>query len=160
MPAQKKDNTVRRRRNTAATRAVLTSVDPDADIPPLPQMTKYDAELDIWTVDPWSPQTEDWWNRIWLSPMSTQYDDADVHGLIRLMVLDSLFWKEPSAAAHSEIRLAQKDFGLTPYDRKRLEWQIEETDDKQAKGTRRRNQEAPKAVPTVDEGNDPRQHTA
>jgi hypothetical protein len=80
--------------------------------------------------------TRYWWRDVWASPMATEYLRADEHGLFRLAVLIDLFWKEPSRALAAEIRLQQQAFGLTPLDRRRLEWNIEQVE--QAKNRRSR----------------------
>lgn len=123
MPAQKKHSSVRRRANKASTAAVLEEV-PDGEIavPELPK--RYDADG---VEMSWRPETLDWWDDVWASPMSNEYLDADVHGLFRLAVLVDNYWRDPNAKSHAEVRLAQKDYGLTPYDRRRLEWTIEAT---------------------------------
>ena len=58
--------------------------------------------------------------------MAEEYLRADEHALCRLAVLIDDYWTKPSAALASEIRLEQQAFGLTPLDRRRLEWSIEQ----------------------------------
>jgi len=77
----------------------------------------------------WHPMTVAWWRDVWHSPMAAEYVQADLHGLSRLAVLIDAFWLEPSTALASEIRLEQQAFGLTPIDRRRLEWQVAQTED-------------------------------
>lgn len=82
--------------------------------------------------------------------MAAEYLDADVHGLFRLAVLVDEFWTEPTPKLAGEIRLQQQAFGLTPLDRRRLEWSIE-----QVEGASSRRQE--RAVRRVaDDEYDPR----
>lgn len=99
----------------------------------------------------WLPMTKRWWKDVWSSPMAQEYLDADVHGLLRLAVLVNMYWLEPSTKLAAEIRIEQQAFGLTPLDRRRLEWQIEQVEDAQDKRERRRVRHA-----TVINGDDPR----
>lgn len=109
-----KDPTLRRRRNTTATRATLpASGGKRRRMPPLPA----DRE--------WQPQTRDWWRDVWRSPMAVEFLQADVHGLFVLAALVDRFWTEPTAALAAEIRLQRQCFGLTPIDRRRLQWEVE-----------------------------------
>lgn len=133
MPAAKKDSSVRARRNVASTRSTLGPVRGKPRIPPLPVLA-YD--------DDWHPAVVAWWNDVWSSPMSAEFLAVDLRALEILVVLENDFWtagtaKERQAAA-TEIRLQRKDFGLTPYDRRRLEWTIEEADAAQDRGRQRR----------------------
>ncbi|HEY6731886.1 MAG TPA: HNH endonuclease [Solirubrobacterales bacterium] len=93
----------------------------------------------------WHPEARRWWKDIWASPMAPEYLDADQHALVRLAVLISDYWEAESPTARKElageIRLQQQAFGLTPFDRHRLAWTIEETNAKKAKGKKRRQKE-------------------
>jgi len=51
---------------------------------------------------------------------------ADEHALLRLALLIDMFWTDPSKELAAEIRLEQQAFGLTPIDRRRLQWVVEE----------------------------------
>ena len=94
-----------------------------------------------------------WWEDIWSSPMAAEYHRrSDKHGLYRLALLIDDFWAAPSAKANIEIRLAQKDYGLTPLDRRRLEWTIASAE----KATDGRKAASPGPRP----GDDPRLHIA
>jgi hypothetical protein len=70
--------------------------------------------------------------------MAPEFDESDVHGLYLLAVLVNEFWNAPSKELAAEIRLQRQCFGLTPIDRRRLQWEIERTDHAQAQGSRRR----------------------
>lgn len=123
-----KDESVRARRNKASTRATLRA---DAAIvaPELPPID-------------WHPMVLEWWRDLWASPMAPEYDDSDRHGLFELAILRNDFWQAETARerkeAAAEIRLQDQRFGLSPIDRRRLQWEIERTEDAQAKGARRR----------------------
>jgi hypothetical protein len=137
-PAPKHAST-RARRNKASTAAMLTA-DHQIEAPRLP------AGRD------WHWQTESWWRDIWASPMAPEYDDSDKHGLFLLAVLVDDFWRKPHWALAAEIRLQRQCFGLSPMDRRRLQWEIERVDEAQERGERRR-----RATQTPAEtGQDPR----
>lgn len=75
------------------------------------------------------------------SPMAAEFLDADLHGLIRLALLVEDFWqaKTPNARARlsQEIRLQGQAFGLSPIDRRRLQWEIERVKEAEQKRPRR-----------------------
>lgn len=79
--------------------------------------------------------TRAWWDRLWASPMATQFIDSDVDALFELAALKEAFW---SGGADSklagEIRQRAAQFGSTPLDRRRLEWGLEPPDDGQEGG--------------------------
>ena len=56
--------------------------------------------------------------------MAKEYLDVDVEGLYLLMELYELFWTAPSTALANEILKHRQCFGLTPIDRRRLQWEI------------------------------------
>ena len=135
------------RRNRSATKATLTAQLPeDIDIPTLP-----DRDLG------WHTLTVKWWNDVWSSPMAPEYDSSDLHGLFVLADLLDAYWCEPSAKARSglaaEIRLQRQCFGLTPIDRRRMQWEIERTDAAQDRGERRRATKK-KPAPALEPGSD------
>ncbi|HXG36535.1 MAG TPA: hypothetical protein VNL15_06175 [Dehalococcoidia bacterium] len=77
----------------------------------------------------WHRLTTAWWHDIWHSPMAAEFLEADMHALYRLAVLIDRFWYESSAKSSAklaaEIRQQQTAFGLTPIDRRRLQWEVE-----------------------------------
>lgn len=95
--------------------------------------------------------TRRWWRDVWASPMATEYLRADEHALFRLAVLTDMFWEEPSKELAAEIRLQQQAFGLTPSDRRRLEWSIEQAEQAKDRGDKQRSKRA-----IVIEHDDPR----
>jgi hypothetical protein len=131
MPALPKRNPARR--NQSATRATLVA-DHDVQAPNLPTRL-------------WHEQTRIWWQDVWSSPMAPEYDDSDRHGLFALAVLVDDFWtaEDPKLRKElaSEIRLQRQCFGLTPIDRRRLQWEVERTDEAQARGRKRRTPDRP-----------------
>lgn len=123
------------RRNKTATKATLVR-DHGVAGPPLPERP-----------EGWQDMTRSWWADLWASPMAPEYDDSDKHGLFMLAVLVDAFWLTPSEKLASEIRMQRQCFGLTPIDRRRLQWEIEKVDEAQDKGRKRRTATA-EAKPT------------
>lgn len=136
MAAPKKDPTARRRRNKAASAATLGQAKA-AGKPRLPQYVP-GAGAKV----RWHPLALAWWDSVWRSPMAREFLHADARGLIRLAVLEHSFWITPIAADRArlagEIRLQQQAYGLTPYDRRRLEWNIEMVERVQDRSQQRR----------------------
>lgn len=135
-----KHPSVRARTNRASTAATL-AVDPKLVAPQLPTRL-------------WHEQTRAWWRDLWASPMAPEYDDSDRHGLFALAVLVDDFWScdEPKLRKEiaAEIRQQRQGFGLTPIDRRRLQWEIERVDEAQDRGDRRRSATPHKAAPVAD----------
>lgn len=144
-PAPKPANT-RARRNKTASASTLKA---DASIiaPELPARE-------------WHPMVLQWWRDLWASPMAPEYDEADRHGLFELAMLRDDFWRADSAKerkdAAAEIRLQDQRFGLSPIDRRRLQWEIERTDEAKEKGERRRTKAAERSSGAQGSGGDPR----
>jgi len=88
--------------------------------------------------------TRAWWRAVWRSPMADEYLDADVHALYRLAVLVDMFWAKPSKELAAEIRLQQQCFGLTPIDRRRLQWEVDRGEQAETR-TRQRHVRAAQA---------------
>ncbi|OBJ86979.1 hypothetical protein [Mycobacterium sp. 1245852.3] len=138
MPAKLKDPSIRARRNKASTRAILN---PDHDIaaPPLPDGIE------------WHQLTRKWWSDLWKSPMAPEYMTVDINGLYRVAVLTNDFWTAttPKERALAQVRLekADSEFGTNPLARRRLEWQIEATEDSKRRGRLRRAAEKVDATP-------------
>lgn len=124
MPPMPKRNPARRNKST--TRATLSLVH-NVKAPELP-----DRE------EGWQRLTLEWWADIWASPMAPEFDKSDRHGLFMLAALVDEFWRNPSTALAGEIRLQRQCFGLTPIDRRRLQWEIERTDEAVDRGEQRR----------------------
>lgn len=90
----------------------------------------------------WHEQTRTWWADVWSSPMSNEWHESDVHNVFVCALLYDDMWSADTATARqkaaSEFRQQRASLGLTPYDRRRLEWTIETADEAKAKGARRR----------------------
>lgn len=112
-----KDPKLRQRRNKTSTRAILsTEVDTEREIPQLPKNRR------------WHYLTREWWERAWQSPMAPEYLEADIDGMFILALLIDKFWKKPTKELAGEIRLQRQCFGLTPIDRRRLQWEVEKVE--------------------------------
>ena len=111
---------IRQRRNKAASRAMLPAelaaerlrTGQRPILPDLPDGKK------------WHPMARKFWRLIWASPMSFEYLRADEPALLRLMYLVNAFWHEHSLEVAKEIRLMEREFGLTPLSRRQLEWSV------------------------------------
>lgn len=144
MPAAKKHPTTRARANRASTAATLTAAS-DGPAPALPEVRE------------WSPLTLAWWTDIWSSPMSSEYHESDRHQVIVLaMLMDDFFTAETRGQRtniSAEIRQHRTAFGMTPYDRRRLEWTIEQAEGAKDSGAARRER---RGSPQPKAGSDPR----
>lgn len=140
---QPKPASARARRNKTSTNATLKA---DAAIV-APELPPHD----------WHPMTLAWWRDLWASPMAPEYDDSDRHGLFKLAMLQNDFWNAPTAKdrkdASAEIRLQEQRFGLSPIDRRRLQWEIEKSEEAVERGAKRRGSSPPVAK---SDGSDPR----
>lgn len=173
MPTPLKDHTVRARANKSSTRAVLQEqYEGEIDPPVLParyvQRKIKDKRGCIERVEQvettWQPLTLAMWDDIWASPMAREWLDSDVYGLYAMAILFDEFLLNPCARTHGEYDRARKSYGLTPIDRRRLEWKVEMSSSAQAEGNKRRAAEvvaaeaARQAPATPTEANDPRLH--
>lgn len=139
----------RRRRNKAPGARTLRPVSGTPSVPELPPR-RVDGKPARWLKP-----TRDWWDRLWASPMSSEYDDSDLDGLFVLAVLVDNFWRDPTADHAKELRLHRQCFGLEPIARRRLQWEIDRGEEADARTKARR---APKAAPA--QGADPRRADA
>jgi hypothetical protein len=111
MPPAPKHPSVRQRRNRVTT---ATSVDAARAVKPELPFTA-------------NPMTIIWWNTIWSSPISEEWVDADVPGLLALGQLVDDFWtvdRVERTKAHAEVRMASREFGLSPFSRRQLQWEV------------------------------------
>ena len=124
-----KNPSSRQRRNKTSTSATLRTVT-DAAIPDLPPAME------------WHHLTRSWWEDVWSSPMSAEFDPSDLHGMLVLAVLVDKFWLEPSTSLAGEIRLQRQCFGLSPIDRRRLQWEIDRGETAEESRQKRRTKPA------------------
>ena len=73
--------------------------------------------------------------------MAREFLDADIHELYILAILVDEFWRNPTKELASEIRLQRQCFGLTPIDRRRLQWEVERGEEAERKTKQRRRAE-------------------
>lgn len=161
MPPTPKPAGLRQRRNKASTKATLYVLDPDElFVPPtLPGDRK------------WHKRTVEHWNAVWMSPMAPEFDlSADYRGLVMLAEM----WDDYYALADSDLDIEKKArlrtnlmaqiirneqrFGLTPLDRRRLQWEIDRGDESEERTQKRRESRRPRPVEQGAE--DPRQMLA
>lgn len=109
-----KDPALRQRANKASTRARLQAKEHPPRRPSLPLRE-----------GAWHEMTIAWWRDLWKSPMAREYLRADVHGLYRLAVLVDRFWVAPDVSLAAQISNGEQKFGLSPLDRRRLEWIVD-----------------------------------
>lgn len=81
----------------------------------------------------WVDEVREAWVAWWQSPMAAEFHESDEHQLIVQAYLLQDFYAADSPTlrleAAKELRLQRKDFGFTPYDRRRLQWTIASADD-------------------------------
>lgn len=142
---------LRQRRNRTTTAATLpTPADASKRaVPSLPKRTR--------GTGPWHPQVTAWWKAIWRSPMAEEFLGSDMlGGLYCLAELYQRRWTETKTTALvqvvAEIRQQEVRFGLTPMDRRRLQWEIPR-DEAPPTPT----EQKPSGPAPPDRGTDPRQ---
>lgn len=72
----------------------------------------------------WHPLTVRWWSVIWDSPMVQEWVNADVPDLVAIAFMWDNFYRLGEASIHAEIRMASREFGLSPLSRRSLQWEI------------------------------------
>ncbi|MFQ5968853.1 MAG: hypothetical protein ACE5MI_14810 [Acidimicrobiia bacterium] len=105
-------------------------------VPPLPPLDD--------PTEQWHPEVISWWTEVWRSPMAAEFLDSDVRGeLYALARLYQRFWKpgldvrELCSLFHA-IQKGGQSFGLTPIDRRRLQWEIEKGEEAADRTKKRR----------------------
>jgi hypothetical protein len=87
-----------------------------------------------------------WWADIWASPMSPEWDQSDLHGLFRAAQLHEDFWTATSPTGRkdvsAELRLVLQRYGLDPFARRSLQWEIDRGDEAEER-IRARREEKP-----------------
>lgn len=131
-----KNPAIRQRRNQSATRAVLPAeVEPRGEAKPrLPKCPNGGS---------WHAMARRWWRDVWSSPMSMEFLRGDEPAIYRLVALVDVFWKTGDLATAREIRLLEREFGLTPLSRRRLEWSVTQAEEAKEKHEERRINRAP-----------------
>jgi hypothetical protein len=111
---------LRQRRNKVSTAAVLPA--------PVERRRRRVPKLPSVEGQEWHPLTVAFWRDIWSSPMAAELLEADIHGLYVLADLVNRYWSKPSVQLAAEIRQQRQCFGLTPIDRRRLQWEVQRVD--------------------------------
>lgn len=137
MPPLPKETSLRQRSNRSPGARTLSSVHA-VSVPALPGDRV------------WAAETVEWWTAVWVSPMAPEYDASDLHGLFALAMLVDDFWSTDSTKMRKElageIRLQRQCFGLSPIDRRRLEWEVDRAEAAVEQTAKRRASRKSKAV--------------
>lgn len=72
----------------------------------------------------WRIETGRWWRNIWRSPMASEWLPSDLDGLVAVATLWDRYWRTHDMKILAEIRLQEARFGLSPLDRRRLQWEV------------------------------------
>ena len=78
--------------------------------------------------------------------MATEYTQADVYGLWILADLLQQYWDNPCPQIAAEIRLQRQCYGLTPIDRRRLQWEIDRVNETKPTTSRPKRVKDPRSV--------------
>ena len=140
-----KDPSIRQRRNKSITRSMLPAeLAPIGRIPYLPRRPKGKGG--------WHKMARLWWHDVWTSPMHYEYLRVDVHALYRLVILVDAFLKSGTLEIAKEIRLLEREFGITPLSRRRLEWSVAQAEEARDRHEQKRSRRA-----LIIDGDDPRE---
>jgi hypothetical protein len=107
------------RRNRRGVPVALDTARETTHIPALPNPDKRK----------WHRLTLSWWRMVWRSPMAPEYLETDVIALGRLAILIDQFYVTGDARLMPEIRQQEARFGLSPVDRRRLQWEVAKGED-------------------------------
>lgn len=142
-----KHPSLRQRRNKTTTAAKLAAEPVDREVPALQPRYVRDPETHELRVVEWHPRTVEWWGIVWSSPMAAEWLDADVPGLELVAALRDDFHRAETVGlklkAAAELRLQEARFGLTPIDRRRLQWEVERGESAVERVRRRRREQRP-----------------
>lgn len=120
MPQPKKPASTRARANRAAGAAKL-DLTKKYPVPAMPAGVKWHAQVRLW------------WKSVWAAPMSNEWHDSDRANVVVTAMLLNDFWTATTATARkeaaAEFRQHRAALGLTPYDRRRLEWEFRSPND-------------------------------
>lgn len=122
-----KNRKLLQRRNKEGSAQIFIDKHPLKKMPELPKRRRK-----------WRPETLAWWEDIWSSPMASEFIKVDIHGLYILADLIDCYWREHNATLATEIRLQRQCYGMTPIDRRRLQWNIERAEKANERGRKRR----------------------
>jgi len=144
---------LRQRRNRVSTRSLLPSAS-ESRKRRVPQLPKRDS-----LTEKWHPKVIEWWNSVWKSPMAAEFLDADMRGGLYVLAELKQQWYSTGdpkvlVALSSEIRQQEVRFGLSPIDRRRLQWEVEKGEQAVERTTRRQKA---KEIDKQRAGKDPRE---
>lgn len=121
---------LRQRRNKSASRALLPAESqPIESAPRLPTHPGGQG---------WHNMAKRWWKDVWSSPMHYEFLRGDLPSLFRLVLLVDSFWRTGELDLAREIRLLEREFGLTPLSRRRLEWSVAQAEEAKDRHQERR----------------------
>ena len=136
MPRVPKPPALRQRRNRASTRAKLED-EKSASKRKVPKLPTRESK-----AEKWHPKVVEWWKSVWTSPMAGEFMGADMGGLYILAELYQQRWTVKTTkelvTITAEIRLQEVRFGLSPVDRRRLQWEVEKGEQAEERTTQRR----------------------
>lgn len=121
---------LRQRRNKSASRALLPAE--SMPIEKAPRLPNHPAG------DGWHNMARRWWSDVWSSPMHYEFLRGDLPALFRLVLLVDQFWRSGELELAREIRLLEREFGLTPLSRRRLEWSVAQAEEAKDRHQERR----------------------
>jgi hypothetical protein len=128
-----KPETIRQRRNKSASRALLMRGEVSRQrAPKLPD--REDGE--------WHPMARQFWRTIWGSPMHYEFLRGDEPALLRLVDLVHQYWTTHKLDVAREIRMLEREFGLTPLSRRRLEWSVAQAEEAKDRHEMKRSRRA------------------
>ena len=106
----------RRRRNVQVTAAKIAA--PVLEVIP---------ELPARGRKKWHTFTLAWWKSVQTCEMRNEYLESDLHGLYILADMIDTYWKATrgKASLAAEVRQQAMRYGLSPIDRRRLQWNID-----------------------------------
>jgi hypothetical protein len=138
MPRIPKPPELRQRRNRTTTAATLPS-EAESAIRKVPKLPDRESKTEVW-----HPKMLEWWASVWKSPMAQEFVGPDVRGGLYLLAeLYQKRWSETETkglvALAAEIRQQEVRFGLSPIDRRRLQWEIEKGETAEDRTKVRRN---------------------
>ena len=134
-----KSATLRQRRNRTRSSSVLPNENaPKNKERKVPKLPERDSK-----AEKWHPKVIEWWTSVWTSPMAAEFLGPDVKGgLYGLAELYQQRWSAKDAkqlvSILAEIRLQEVRFGLSPIDRRRLQWEVEKGEQAEERTTQRR----------------------
>lgn len=117
-----KDPKIRQRRNKSASRALLPAEIAPREKPP--RIPAFPMKEGAWHI-----MARKFWYDVWHSPMRYEFVHGDEPALIRLLYLVHVFWETGKLDIAKEVRMMEREFGLTPLSRRRLEWTVAQAEE-------------------------------